>query len=670
MRTGQNTITTPLFACCLALSSLLTIASSFALPRGVDVAHYSPPDHAARSAVSQDQGQPHPLAARFTPLDNKAYLPAQIGGIVGAYALCLVIVAFTLLILSKHRREHLEGGEEYEFYQQQALYDQQIPLPETIQLQDTVIPYSLKTPLHNNFSYPSAPSPIATNFNTYNNFGNNDVAAFPAAFPVTFPAAPAPADTSPVSYTANNNGNRSLHVSTSYASSFRAPGIDPSVNQEVVSADREMAQSQLEEMYKYVMEQEEAKAKGVVLAEPPSPLSPHNSPQSNSGRNPFGVYGDKSAGNGNGNGNGNSNGKHQKDMPSSSSSMLLRKEKSKPKSLNLSLGSSKDNKDKEERTSRTSSILSALKSPRGKKKMQGLSISSPIMTPMSGTFPRGPGDSEEMNPISPRFYAPAAPPPVPSLDQHAMQRLQQQQQMQQQYQYQQYQQYQQQLQQQQQQLQHGYPAKVHALQPKQSMQSIQSIQPTQGAPITPDMSPQSTLSIDERIGNAIITSNLHTRNGSVLTTGPTEADPDSAISADSSAPLVGLPSSPKPGVNRFPSLPASPRATSFSRSNVPSAVRTGGALPLRAYEPSLASPSYATHSQTKQTVFERAQPMSPGGAQTPWTGAPVPYSPYQPFSPVIPITPSLVTKADRKRMKRYEPKTPTVEMVRSTDDTW
>ncbi|EPE03732.1 hypothetical protein F503_06438 [Ophiostoma piceae UAMH 11346] len=654
MRTGrQNTITTSFFSCCLALSSLLTIVSSFALPRGVDVAHYFiNPDHAARSAVSQDQGQPHQLAARFTPLNNKAYLPAQIGGIVGAYALCLVIVAFTLLILSKHRREHLEGGEEYEFYQQQAILNHQVPLPETIQLQDTIIPYSLKTPLHSNFSYPSAASPIATNFNTYNNFSNNDVAAFPIA--------PAAADISPVSYTNNDNGNgnRSLYVSTSYASSFRAPGIDPSVNQEVVSADREMAQSQLEEMYKYVMEQEEAKAKGVVLAEPPSPLSPQNSPQSNSGRNPFGVYGDKSAG----------NGKHQKEMSSSSSSStLLRKEKSKPKSLNLSLGSGKD---KEERTSRTSSILSALKSPRGKKKMQGLSISSPIMTPMSGTFPRGLSDGEEMNPISPRFYAPAAPPPVPSLDQHAMQRLQQQQQMQQQYQHQQQQYQQQQYQQYQQQQQQGYPAKVHALQPKQSMQSIQSIQPVQGAPITPDMSPQSTLSIDERIGNAIITSNLHTRNGSILTTAPTEPDPDSAISADSSAPLVGLPSSPKPGVNRFPSLPASPRATSFSRPNAPTAVRTGGALPLRAYEPSLASPSYAIHSQTKQTVFERAQPLSPGGAQTPWTGAPVPYSPYQPFSPLVPITPSLVTKADRKRMKRYEPKTPTVEMVRSTDDTW
>jgi hypothetical protein len=34
------------------------------------------------------------------------------------------------------------------------------------------------------------------------------------------------------------------------------------------------------------------------------------------------------------------------------------------------------------------------------------------------------------------------------------------------------------------------------------------------------------------------------------------------------------------------------------------------------------------------------------------------------------MTPSLVTKEDRKRMRRMEPKTPTVEMVMSADDIW
>jgi hypothetical protein len=36
----------------------------------------------------------------------------------------------------------------------------------------------------------------------------------------------------------------------------------------------------------------------------------------------------------------------------------------------------------------------------------------------------------------------------------------------------------------------------------------------------------------------------------------------------------------------------------------------------------------------------------------------------------VPITPSVVTKADRKRMRRMEPKTPTVEMVRGEDEYW
>jgi hypothetical protein len=36
----------------------------------------------------------------------------------------------------------------------------------------------------------------------------------------------------------------------------------------------------------------------------------------------------------------------------------------------------------------------------------------------------------------------------------------------------------------------------------------------------------------------------------------------------------------------------------------------------------------------------------------------------------MPMTPSLVTKEDRKRMKRMVPKTPTLEMVKSADDIW
>ena len=37
---------------------------------------------------------------------------------------------------------------------------------------------------------------------------------------------------------------------------------------------------------------------------------------------------------------------------------------------------------------------------------------------------------------------------------------------------------------------------------------------------------------------------------------------------------------------------------------------------------------------------------------------------------MMPITPRLVTKEDRKKMKRAMPKTPVVEMIKSEEDIW
>jgi hypothetical protein len=37
---------------------------------------------------------------------------------------------------------------------------------------------------------------------------------------------------------------------------------------------------------------------------------------------------------------------------------------------------------------------------------------------------------------------------------------------------------------------------------------------------------------------------------------------------------------------------------------------------------------------------------------------------------MIPITPRLVTKADRKAMKKMESKTPVLEMIKSDDELW
>ncbi|POS79646.1 hypothetical protein DHEL01_v201957 [Diaporthe helianthi] len=548
-------------------------------------------------APPPDEGPP---GARYA-LRDPAYLPAQIGGIVGSYALSLVLVAIILLSLSKKRREHLRAGEDFSTWEDSHLtFDNAEPFSAFKSQDDFQFRGQDCPPLQSFRELPkihtqghvqghvrnfSLPSPTSARFST-------------------------------------GTREQTPYILPSPDGSLRGrPGVDPNVDQSIVIQDRAMAQAQLEDMYKYVMEQEAAKEAGVVFRGPTFP---------NAGQQ-----------------------QQQLEQNASSEGMLQKKGRNKPANLNLSADA------KSEKTqSRTSSILSALKSPLGKKKekVQAISISSPIMTPMTGTFPPQYA-GEEMNAIPPRHYAPAAPPPVPT----------------------------------------GNP-------------TFSQRRNVQMAPLTPpdDVSPESTQSIDERLRvmagkgkdrDVPDESNedeeeeerqsqdhyqyYHSRQQSSATM---EMDPISATSETSTTPLVrgdrvrdsrapGLPSSPKPGVNRFPSLnslPSSPKpGATFSRPNAPSAVRTGGALPLRAYEPALMSPS--TYDRTvKQTVFERAGPLSPGlgTSRTPHTGAPVPYSPYQPFSPVVPITPSLVTKADRKRMRRMEPKTPTMEMVQSSDDIW
>ncbi|KAF4979667.1 hypothetical protein FZEAL_4158 [Fusarium zealandicum] len=456
------------------------------------------------------------------PLYDPTYLPAQIGGIVGAYAVSLVLVAITLIALSKKRREHLAAGQDEVAFEV---------------CEDIVSP---------NFSIdPFRPLNIITqqNFNPLNKSDLN---------------APSP-------YT---------HHSPS--SSIGAPGVNPFVDQRIVAADRNTAQTQLEDMYKHVLEHEDAKKRGLAYEVPLPPGATHQP------RSTASVMSLKST-----------------------SSSPSKKERTKPAGLNL--GATREEKTQ----SRTSSFLSALRSPK-KKNMRGVSISSPLMTPQSGEFPVH--ESQEMSTIPPRHYAPTAPPPVPT----------------------QYVPY-----------------------------SAPAVPPKTHAPPTPDVSPQSVQSIDERIGLQLPPVG-HARTASLALT---EHEPDSATSEHSQVPLVGLPSSPKPGA-RFPSLPSSPKpGSTFNRGNAPSAIRTGGSLPLRAYEPALASPNTVGQT-TKQTVFERKGPLSPSGAMTPHTAGAVPYSPYQPFTPCMPVTPSLVTKDDRKRMRRMVPKTPTMDMVRSSDDVW
>ncbi|KAL7938522.1 hypothetical protein V8C35DRAFT_288341 [Trichoderma chlorosporum] len=471
--------------------------------------------------------------ASSTPVRDTKYLPAQIGGIAAAYGVSLVLVAILLLSLSRRRREHLSGND-------LPSYVLQLPIDPKLQQQ-----FDFAAQQQQQFDFAAQPEghvvpPLIIPKSEYYHSGPYSARIFdPKAVPAPY-ILPSP-------------------TSSAIPSTL---GVSPLVDQSVVAADRAMAQQQLEEMYKYVMEHEEAKQKGIVLESPVASPNP------------------------------------QRESTNSKTGLLSKKNKAKPAGLDLAAAR------EEKSQSKTSALFSSLLSPK-KKTAKGISISSPIMTPMSGTFPQH--ESREMSAIPPRHYAPPPPPPIPT-----------------------------------DQVPYGVSRS--------------------GAPITPDMSPESVQTIDERIGASLDRAN-QSRNTLPYT------EPGSATTQSSQAPLVGLPSSPKPG-SSFPSLPSSPRpGATFSRSNAPSAVRTGGTLPLRAYEEQLGTP-YIAAQTTKQTVFQRTGPLSPGGGMTPFTGTAVPYSPYQPFTPCVPITPGLVTKDDRKRMKRMVPKTPTLDMVKSSEEIW
>lgn len=473
-------------------------------------------------------------------LRDPKYLPIQIAAIVSAYAFSVIVVALTLLALSRKRREHLTAPEECnfgldEFYEIQfaSANPEAFPIEKFSGPQLTVPNFSLKSPAKSEFS-PVDP----------------------------FDQAISPASTG-------------------------APGIDYHIDQSLVAQERVMSQQQLEQMYKHVMQHDAAKEQGIVLPTPSYPVP----------------------------------GRLSTATDARSSTMTSRKEKNKPASLNLS--PSADVKP----ASKTASFLSALRSPK-KKNVKALQISSPIMTPKTSTFPFN--DEQDYGyPLSPRYYNPS----VRSSDR-------------------------------------GSLAESHHSHHSQAVGVA--------VPMTPDMSPESVQSIDERLGGQLPYPQIHVDESASRT--PTEYEPPSATSQHSQAELVGLPSSPKPGAT-FGALPSSPKpgatfaplplspqpGATFRRPNAPSAVRTGGTLPLRAYEPALASPNTIAQT-TKQTVFERRGPLSPGGG--PLTANAVPYSPYQPFTPCMPITPSLVTKEDRKRMKRMVPKTPTLQMVKRDEDIW
>ncbi|TVY55079.1 hypothetical protein LCER1_G004669 [Lachnellula cervina] len=350
------------------------------------------------------------------------------------------------------------------------------------------------------------------------------------------------------------------------------PGIgDPFVDTKIVDADRDMLQRDLEDIYAHVMEHEEAKAAGVDPKEmpPPKPLqgvapTPTASPQRNN--------------------------------PSPK-----KIEKARPANINID--------ETKSIRSRTSSIMSALKSPR-KKSVKSIEISSPILTPASSTFPKHGHTSSDLEPLAPRYYSPPPPPPVPT-DQV----------------------------------------------PYTHSRNNSNVSPT---------SP--TRSIAQQLSDAPQSQQHrpYQSQASIHSTNRGDLSAKSAETTNSQTPLY----SPRPPPQlQIQAVSSHPKPFS---SNPPSTNSSTRALPFRAFEPPLASPSFASQT-TKTTVLERTKASNgpqTGGLKTPWSAGAVPYSPYQPFSPVIPITPRLVTKEDRKAAKKAQGRGPVRELIKSGDELW
>ncbi|KAG0649871.1 hypothetical protein D0Z07_3650 [Hyphodiscus hymeniophilus] len=452
-------------------------------------------------APSPEDGPPLSAGA----LRNPAYLPAEIGGIVGAYIFSVCIVGLAIILIGrKLRRQVSQAAKALDIEmvepRTQAYYNGASP----------VTPGGGHPASPRNFSWPS---PEKSDRNPY-------------IFPTT--------------------GGKSPH------------GADSFVDRRIVEADQEMLQRDLEDIYAHVMEQEEAKAAGVKVAEmpPPPPLQSASPP-----------------------------------LPPDRSTTPKKIEKSRPANIDIDEPRSKN-------PSRASSLISSLKSPK-RRGIRGLLISSPIPTPISTTF-TSPGDDDE-EPLSPRYYAPAPPPPVP----------------------------------------------------KDQVPYTHVRKTSQSSPVSP------TRSIAEQL-SPYGTQQFHRPNPSQ--TSVHSRDPASASSATSQTPLF-----PAQSLRQPPYPNKSTSTVNLPPSNN-SSVRQ---LPLRQFEPAIQSPSFSY--TTKTTVLERQNPLSPGlttggGPRTPWSAGATPYSPYQPFSPMMPITPRLVTKQDRKMMKKMQPRTPTLEMIQSEDD--
>lgn len=263
---------------------------------------------------------------------DKSLLPAQISAIVGAYIFSICVVGVGLFFASRKLRRQVvlaNRAKDIEMLEQNNK-------PAKI----TIPPHSPQSPSRN-FSWP--------------NQEKNGPAPYVFPGQATSPRSPK----SPYS-----------------------PKTPPSfghseVDTRIVERDQQIMGRDLEDLYAHVMQQEEAKAAGVKVAELPLPSQlqsvgpvPPTAPQR---------------------------------IPSPK-----KIEKRRPSAIETDDGS-KHGKS----LSRTSSIISALISPRkSNSTLKGMRISSPI-SPKSARWQGERGTEEENEPLTPRYYAPPPPPPVP-----------------------------------------------------------------------------------------------------------------------------------------------------------------------------------------------------------------------------------------------------------------
>ncbi|TVY80893.1 hypothetical protein LSUE1_G005299, partial [Lachnellula suecica] len=279
-----------------------------------------------RNPVLGIDNDPAPSPENGPPLSanasrDKSLLPAQIGGIVGAYLFSVCVVGLILILIGRKLRREI-------VYTPSKALDIEL-----------VQPYGR--------AYAIDPSPVSPLSKTPNGGSRN----------FSWPS-PEKTDRNPYVFPATN------------ISPITPPGTDPYVDSKIVEADRDMLQRDLEDIYAHVMEHEDAKAAGVNPKEmpPPKPLQ-------------GGAVG-----------------------PQRQDSSPRKVEKARPANINVD--------DSKSIRSRTSSIMSALKSPR-KKSSKAMEISSPILTPASATFPKTSHGhtGSDLEPLAPRYYTPPPPPP-------------------------------------------------------------------------------------------------------------------------------------------------------------------------------------------------------------------------------------------------------------------